>query len=221
MLGDVQFAGGFAQAAKHQHQGHRRPGNLFAAAGKRLLQEIVQAQAADEFQSQPRPAEVAAVLDADPRGIDFNPLRRDVIEELFLVIFPTFRHRLNAESSSLVELSEIGHDPLTWAALGTMRLHQRPIGVTFAVLSTIARANEHARNFRTSSPASKPKVFTTTPLASPVESSHSRSSRSYNKNPRFQAGIKYDKIEQIFCGQMPNWRSWATPDRGFMEKARP
>jgi hypothetical protein len=120
MLGNVQFARWITQAAKHQHQGHRRPGDFFASAGKRLLQKIVQAQAADEFQSQPRPAEVAAVLDADPRGIDFDPLRRDVIEELFLVIIPTFRHRLNAEASLFVELSEIGHDPLTRAALGAM-----------------------------------------------------------------------------------------------------
>ena len=196
-----------AQAAKQQHQGHRRPGDFFPSAGKGFFQEVAQAQATGQFQSQPRPAEIAAILDTNPRGIDFDPLWSGVVEEFFLPLVSSFRRHLDAQSPLLVEFSEIRHDPLPRAALGAMRLHQRPISVTFAVLPTIARANEHARNFRKTPPDSKPKVFTTTPSASPTKNSPPVFPRSYNKNPRFQAGIKYDKIERKFRNQMPNWRS--------------
>ena len=45
----------------------------------------------------------------------------------------------------LVELSKIGDNPLSRSALGAIRLIRGPVGVSFSILFTIARANEHAR----------------------------------------------------------------------------
>ena len=52
---------------------------------------------------------------------------------------------LDAQPMRFVELPEIGDHALPRPALGAIRLHQRPVGVSLSVLSAIARANEHAR----------------------------------------------------------------------------
>ena len=166
MLGDVQFARRLAEAAEDQHQGHQRPGDFFAAVGNRAVEKVLQAQLFDELQAQPRPAEVAAIFHAHAFDIDFDPVRPRVVEELFLASFRVaFGGVLHAQPMGFIELSEIGDDPLSRPALGAIRLHQRPVGVSFSVLSAITRANEHARHFKKSTPHSKPKVFTTTPSA--------------------------------------------------------
>ncbi len=85
MLGDMQFARRLAEAAEDQHQGHQRPGDFFAAVGKRAVEKVLQAQLFDKRQSQPRPAEIAAVLDAHAFNIDFDPVGASVVEELFLL----------------------------------------------------------------------------------------------------------------------------------------
>ena len=84
MLGDVQFARRIAEATEDQHQGHQRPRNLFAARGDRAVEKLLQAQLLDKFQSQPRPAEIAAVLHAHALDVDLDPLRPDVVEEPLL-----------------------------------------------------------------------------------------------------------------------------------------
>ena len=108
MLGDMQFARRFAEAAEDQHQGHQRPGDFFAAVGKRAVEKVLQAQLFDKLQSQPRPAEVAAVFDAHAFDIDFDPVGPRVVEELFLAGFRVaFGGVLDAQPMGLIELSEI------------------------------------------------------------------------------------------------------------------
>ena len=136
MFGDVQFARRIAEAAEDQDQGHQRPGDFFAAGGNRAVEKVLQAQLLDELQSQPRPAEVAAVFDAHALDIDFDPLRPHVVEEPLLAgLRVAFGRVLDAQPLRFVELSEIGDDPLPRPALGAIRLHQRPVGVSFSVLS--------------------------------------------------------------------------------------
>ncbi len=146
MLGDVQFARRLAEAAEDQHQGHQRPGDFFAAVGKRAVEKVLQAQLLDKLQSQPRPAEVAAVFHAHAFDIDFDPVGPRVVEELFLAGFRVaFGGVLDAQPMRFIELPEIGDDALSRPALGAIRLHQRPVGVSLSVLPAITRANEHAR----------------------------------------------------------------------------
>ena len=71
---------------------------------------------------------------------------------------------LDAQALRLVKLAQIGHHALPRAALRAVRLHQRPIGVSLAVLFAVARANEHARILRSLPDDPKGKVFTTTPF---------------------------------------------------------
>ena len=146
MLGDVQFARRIAEPAEHQHQSHQRPGDFLAAVGKRAVEKVLQPQLLDELQAQPRPAEVAAVFDAQAFDIDFDPVWPRIVEELFLAGFRVaFGGVLDAQPMRFIELSEIGDDALSRPTLGAIRLHQRPVGVSFSVLPAITRANEHAR----------------------------------------------------------------------------
>ena len=77
MLGDVQLARRIAEAAEDQHQGHQRPGDIFAARGDRAIEKLFQAQLIDEFQSQPRTAEVTAILHPHAFDVHFDPLRAE------------------------------------------------------------------------------------------------------------------------------------------------
>ena len=52
---------------------------------------------------------------------------------------------LDAAPLGLLELAQIGDHPLPRAAIGPIRLDQRPVGVSVAVFRSITRANEHAR----------------------------------------------------------------------------
>ena len=164
MLGDVQFAGGIAEATENEDQRHQRPGDVFLARGDGAVEEVLQAQLFDEFQPQPRAAEITTVLHAQAFDIDFHPLRPNVVEKPLLP-WPrlAFGGVLHAQTMRLVELSQIGDDALAGPALAAIRLHQRPVGVPFAVFSAIARANEHARIVSLPMSVPKGKVFTTTP----------------------------------------------------------
>ena len=129
-------------------------------------EELLQAQLLDQFQSQPRAAEIAAVLDAHSLDIDLHPLRPHLVEESLLMgALLAFGRLLDALAPGLVELPQISDDPLARAALGAIRLHQRPVGVPLAVLRAITRANEHARIVFLPVGVPKAKVFTTTPWA--------------------------------------------------------
>jgi hypothetical protein len=71
----------------------------------------------DELQAQPRPAEVAAVFDAQAFDIDFDPVGPRVVEELFLACFRVaFGGVLNTQPMGFIELSEIGDDTSSWPA---------------------------------------------------------------------------------------------------------
>jgi hypothetical protein len=172
MLGDAQFARRVAEAAEDQHQRHQRPGHRFAARGYRSVEKLFQSQLVDKFQTQPRPAEIFAILNSQTSDIDFRPLRLDVVEESLLTRpLLAFGGFLDAQAMRFVELSEIRDHPLPRAALGAIRFHQRPIGVPFSILPAIARANEHARIVALHQGDPKGKVFTTTPLPASANNS--------------------------------------------------
>ena len=163
MLDDMQFARRTTEATEHQHQGHHRPGNPFAALGNRALEELLQFQLPHQFQSQPWPAELAAVLHADSRRIDLDPLRSHVVEQLPLSTAPAAIGRvLHAQPSLFVELSQVGHHALPRTTLRATRLAECPVGMPLAVLFPVTRADEHARILSPPKGAPKGKVFTTT-----------------------------------------------------------
>ena len=164
MLDDVQLAGRIAEAAEDQDQSHQRPGDVFATRRDGVVEELLQTQLIDEFQSQPSSAEITAILHPHAFDIHFDPLRPNVVEEAFLPrALSAFGRIFDAQPLRFVELAQIGNHPLPRPALGAIRLHQRPVGVAFAVLSAIARANEHARIVFLTARTPNAKVFTTTP----------------------------------------------------------
>src|SRR3989304_3142350 len=188
MLGDMQLAGRVAESAEHHHQRHRRPGDFLPPFGNRPPQKLLQFQPPHQFQTQPRPAEVAAVLHADAGGVHLDPLRLDVVEEPLLPRSPpTFGGRLDAQPATLIELPQISHHPLPRPAFGPIRLHQRPVGVPLAVLPAITRTKEHARIVDPHSRPPNAKVFTTTlqrPFAAtPITAAKRLASRTPTSSP--------------------------------------
>jgi len=156
--------GPLAETAQHQNQGHQGPGDLCASRGDRAVEELLQAHLIDEFQSQPRATEIAALLHAHALDVHFHPLRLQVVEEPLLPrSAPAFGRFLDAQPLRFVELPEIGHHALPRATRRAIRLQHCPVSVPLAVLSTITRAEEHARILCPPSGVPKGKVFTTTP----------------------------------------------------------
>jgi len=116
------------------------------------------------------------------------------------ILGPTFvvSRTLDAPSLGILELAEVSDDSLARPSLRAMGLDQRPIRVPFAVLSSVARPDEHARIVRRNPPNSTAEVFTTSPFQLPT----SRSSRETNKPDKLHstwhprpASKKFQKID--------------------------
>jgi len=120
MFGDMQLARGLAQSAEHQHGRHHRPRDIFAAAGDRVGEKLVEAQKLHQLQTQPRPAELSAAFDAHAVDVDFRIGRLDVAEELALTITRSCGRLADAFASSLVALAHVGDNALARAALGAV-----------------------------------------------------------------------------------------------------
>ena len=115
--------------------------------GKRPAEEFVQSELLDEFQRQPRAAELPAVLDAHARAVDLDEPRLGAgLREQFAL--PRRRLRigglLDAQPAGFIHQSQVGHGALPRAALGAIRLDQRPIGFALAVPSAEMGSQEHA-----------------------------------------------------------------------------
>ena len=77
-------------------------------------------------------------------GVDLDPLRLDVVEEFLLThTWMTLGRVLDAEPNPLINLTQIRNHPLTRPTPRSIRLHQRPVSVTFAVLLSIALSQIH------------------------------------------------------------------------------
>ena len=111
-------------------------------------QEVVQPQFLDKVQSQPRSAELAAILDADSRTVDLavtdktlprlsHGLRKQVA-------LPRGSRLLDAEPAGLVHQAQPGDRTLPWPALGAIRLHQSPIRFEPPVTPPLMWSQEHA-----------------------------------------------------------------------------
>ena len=78
VFGDMQLARRLAEPRDDQDQRRQRPGNMFLSRRHRAPQELVQSESLDEFQGQPRTAELPAVLDPHSRAVDLDEPRRGV-----------------------------------------------------------------------------------------------------------------------------------------------
>ena len=137
---------------------------MLVAARNGALEKIVQPELSHQFQPQPRAAEVAAVLEANLCGVDFDPLGLDVVEQPLLPRPPPAQGRvLDAQPATFVQLPHIRHDPLPRTTRGAIRLHQRPVGVPFAVFAPITGSEKHAGIVARQIEFPSSKVFTTTP----------------------------------------------------------
>lgn len=87
-----------------------------------------------------------------------------VIEQLQLLVrslLPALSRPLDATTLGILEFPQIGDNPLPGPAIGSIRLNQRPVGVSLAVPLPIAWPDEHARILNTKRLQSSRKVFTT------------------------------------------------------------
>ena len=168
MLGDVEFAGGLAQAGDHQNQRRQRPGNVLLPRRQHPLQELVQPQLLDQFQRQPHSAELPSVLDPHPSAVDFDvarlglrfhkqtPLARLIVRQGGF---------LHAQPAGFVDLTEVGHGPLPRPARGAIGLNEPPIGLTPALLPHIRGAKKHVAMLPPHPRLPSRKVCTTQTLA--------------------------------------------------------
>ena len=104
-----------------------------------------------------------------------------MIEQLQLLVrsLPlTLGRSLDTTPLRILELSQIGNNPLPRPTLGSIRLDQRPVGVSLAVLPPIAWPDKHARILNTKRLQSSRKVFTTSRF-----NSHHIKNRSLSANP--------------------------------------
>ncbi len=75
VFGDVQFTRRLAEPRDHQDQRRQRPTHMLLSRRQRAFQEIVQSESLDEFQGQPRAAELPTVFDPHPRAVDLDETR--------------------------------------------------------------------------------------------------------------------------------------------------
>ncbi len=120
-----------------------------------MFEENVQPHQAPQSQCQPGVAEVAQSLQTHTFEIDQHRfvVRRVLhgrrIEErglgsLSAIQVPT---KLGPTAAlAPLEFSQIGHDALSGALLGTVRLHQSPVGVDLAILATLTAPEKHLRS---------------------------------------------------------------------------
>ena len=139
-----------------------------------------------------------------------------VIEQLQLLVgrlflFLSLGRLLDAQPHGLLELSQLGDDALSRAAIGPKRLDQRPVCVSLAILFSVTRSNEHARILRDARPPSSRKVYTTSRFT------FQRSAiRPLHKNPgKLHTSRNPISVQKIFkkSASRRNCRTWASPRR--------
>jgi hypothetical protein len=147
VFGDVQFARRLAEPRDDQDQRRQRPGNMLLSRRQRAFQKRVQSELLDEFQRQPRTAELPAVLDPDARAIDLDEARfgSGLREQVAL---PRGRmgigSLLHAQPAGLVHQAQVGHRTLPWPLLCAIRFDQRPIRFTLTVAPAVMGSQKHA-----------------------------------------------------------------------------
>ena len=145
----MQFARGIAESTDDENQCDLGPGNVFFSSRDGAFEELVELQFADQLERKPRSAELELIFDTNIRRVDLNPLGLEtafLIEELQLRssrLLRAFRRSLDADPFGLLELAEPSNRPLSRATLGSIRLDQRPIRLTFPLDLAVARPDEH------------------------------------------------------------------------------
>src|SRR5215469_7751436 len=157
----MQFAGGFAQTSEEQNHGRGRPRNFLASVRQGLFQEFVQCQSAQQLFSQPRATEFPAALHPHPLHIDFHPFWFGRAKQIRLMTRAFLRAVLHAQTALLVHHSQPRYDALPGTSIRTIALHQRPIGVPFAIFATKATPQIHAAMLRFQETKSRGLVVTT------------------------------------------------------------
>ena len=152
-------------------------------ARERLPREKrVQAKFADQFQRQPRAAELPAILDTHPRGVDGHPLGLGLLDKRVLPFRRTSYGRIaQTETSRFIQLAQPGDHALPRSTLGTIGFDERPIGMAFSILVAEAGSNEHAPHRIAVVDDAKSKVFTTRRFRNP-NAQHRPSSNDLHSN---------------------------------------
>jgi hypothetical protein len=211
VFGDVQLARWLAQAGDDQNQRRQRPGNVLLPRRHHTLQKLMQFQLLDQFQRQPRSAELTAILDPQTRAVDLDELRLCLRfrKQTPLARPPArFNGFLHAQPARFVDLSQVGDGPLPRTALGAIRLDESPIRLTSAILPHIRGAQEHAAMLPLPRRLPRREVCTTQTLAadSPcAEGSIAHRSTTYLKIKLHQGPNNF-QTSRFF---LHRWGSWA------------
>jgi hypothetical protein len=111
------------------------------------VEKLVQSQLLDEFQRQPRTAELPAVLHAHARAVDLDEPRLGVglWEQFWLRRWrPWIGRLLDAQPARFVHQPHLGHGSLSRPALGAVRFDERPIRFASPVAPAEMGSQEHA-----------------------------------------------------------------------------
>lgn len=130
-----------------------------------MVKKSVQSQSANQFQAEPGTSKVTAVFYTDLGNIDLHPFRFAFFKKITLVkISIAFGGPFDSQSTFLVDLPQIGDDPLSRTPLCAIGFDQRPISVTFALLSAVARSDKHVSIVMNKRSKTTGMVFTTRPF---------------------------------------------------------
>src|SRR5882762_8590971 len=121
----------------------------------------MQSQPAQQFSSQPRATEFPAAFHAHALHIDFHPFGFRAGEQTRLITRLLLRAAFHSQTAPLVHYSQPRDHALPGTSIGSVTLHQRPIGVTFAILAPIATSQIHTAMLRIEETKSIGLVVTT------------------------------------------------------------
>ena len=110
---------------------------------------------------QPRATKFPAAFHAHALHIDFHPFWFRGAEEACLITRALLGAALHSQTALLVHDSQPRYDALPGTSIGSVTLHQRPVGVTFAVFAPIAASQIHTAMLRIADTKARGLVVTT------------------------------------------------------------
>jgi hypothetical protein len=151
ILRNVQLARRLAQARRHQHRRHLRPGNALLTNRQQPLAQLLKPDAAPQRQRQIHIAELARALDADALQANrHRPMFAAIIKKLRTLRgadqMPRQRPRFDA--ARFIEFAKMRHRLLNDPPSDPHAAHQPPIAANLAVLSQRRVAQIHGGESR-------------------------------------------------------------------------
>jgi hypothetical protein len=189
ILGNMQLARRLAEASRHQHRRHLRPGDALLTRRQQAPTQLLEPQTAPQRQRQIHVAKPARALNANAlQANGRRQLSAAVVEQrrFFRSADQPARQRARLDPSPLVELAKLRHRLLDHPPPDPNAAHQAPIAMNLPVLPANRVAQVHTPSEPISAPQKIPLVVTTRSNPPPPPSKYLirlTSPRAKSRNP--------------------------------------